>query len=426
MAIRRLVLIGGLIAFVVTGWSKWGMGIPYVTASGVSFGALQIGLVHTGANDSDPLTTGAELAIAEINGKGGILGKYVAARSEQQMSPSGHSTAEIVGDAVRIANELSAEKGIVAVIGHSSSTAAIPASAVYEGKDKLYLAPYATNMALSAHHYSRVFELLPNDRRSAELMARYADEIGLKKMVILSDRSEYGQQTAIMFARYAEEQGIRIVVRDSFDSSRRSIEQILLTLLDNTSFSMSEVDGMLVIGQPVDSGRLIAAARHLGIKMPILGTDTMSRPECIAAAGPAMKDVVALTVYYPGKISAAGDAFAQAYRKRYNTEPDAWAALGYDAVNLVAEMAERRGSVASNDLADSLRVMRFVSPYVGVTGSFSFNSQGEAVSKPVFIIRHDGQSFQLVRTYEADAAETQSNDHIADKAVEKNVADGMH
>lgn len=384
-------------------WQSWPDSKLAAMVTGEPANAVHVGVVYPLSDTDDLFVRGVQLAVDEINAGGGLMGRPLVTRVRAEQQPDGDFTdADAVSDALDTAGDLAADPRMLAVIGHGSSLTAVPVSALYERKNKLFLAPYATNVALTAHKFTHVFGLIPNDLRNAALLARQAADMGLKRMVILSDKTEYGRQTATMFAQYAEAQGLTMVHRDTIDTQAKSIEQTLLPLLDNDSFSFSSVDGVLVIAQPVDSGRLIRAIRHLGVQLPVLGTDALDTPECEAEAGPAMNNVYALTVFHPSALENVGSAFAEAFRARYTAEPTVWAALGYDSVKLLAEASRRAGSLDPAVLADTLRIMRYAAPYQGATGRFAFNRRGEAVAKPVYIVRHDGWRFHLVRTIDTE------------------------
>lgn len=405
----RFLVIAGLLAAAL--WWGWKTGRVEALTAFDPLNAVQLGVVYEKADIDDLMVKGVALAVNEINAAGGLSGRPVVLRPRAEPQAIGDIKPEnVVRGAIAAARRLAEHPNLIAVIGHGGSQTAIAASAVYERHGKLFLATSATNLALTSHRFERVFGLLPNDRLNAQVLARHTVDMGLKRLIILSDDSDYGRQTSTMFAQYVEADGATIVFRETLDIKGRSPEQTLLPLLDNDTFSMADIDGFLVIAQPHDAGRLIRSIRQLGIDLPILGADAMDTPECEATAGAAaMKDVYALTVYHPSALQEPGHRFREAFRTAYGVEPTPWAALGYDAVRLVAEGAQRAQSLEPARIADALRVMRYVSPYVGATGPFFFNRRGEAVGKFVSVVRHDGERFELVRTFQTGMAEIALN-----------------
>jgi branched-chain amino acid transport system substrate-binding protein len=75
-------------------------------------------------------------------------------------------------------------------------------------------------------------------------------------------------------------------------------------------------------------------------------------------------------------------AWAERYLSAFALEPDALAALGYDAASLLASAAESADSLAPEDIAHQLERMEFE----GVTGRWRFDTQHNPV-KPVVVVR---------------------------------------
>jgi branched-chain amino acid transport system substrate-binding protein len=172
-------------------------------------------------------------------------------------------------------------------------------------------------------------------------------------------------------------------------------------MLDNPTFSMKDIDAIVVIAEPRETGHFINLARRLGVTAPILGTDAMTDLLVRQLAGEAMRDVVGVTVVNPAIVTPDGAAFARTFSERHGRLPTLWGVLGHDAVVLTTEAAKRTGSVEASALSDLLRVMRFEKPIVGANGAYGFTRTGEVIGQPAFVIRHDGKDFQYVDRYDS-------------------------
>jgi branched-chain amino acid transport system substrate-binding protein len=256
-------------------------------------------------------------------------------------------------------------------------------------------------VSLVQHKLDTVFTMVPNDAAIAYVLAQYAAKQGYRQLVLLSDDTEYGQETGWFFAVYAEQLGLQIVYRNAFRPLRRSMESTLAFMLDNTTFSMDSVNAVVIISESHETGRFIAAARQVGIASPILGTGSISDPVVLKLAGDGMRDVVGVTVVDSAKQSPTLAAFAKTFGARYGRPPNPWGVLGHDAVQLTAEAARRTGRVDAGAMSDLLRLMRFEKPIVGANGAYGFSPHGEVIGQPVYVIRHNGKEFEYVDRYDS-------------------------
>jgi branched-chain amino acid transport system substrate-binding protein len=360
-----------------------------------------LGIVYPTDGAEIDLLHGAQIAVAELNAKGGLLGRKVEIVPVEETPLRGLDRARsVIDQALPIARRLVRDPALIGVIGHSTSSAAVTASPVYDQAKKLYFAPYATNVSLVEHKLTNVFSMVPNDASLAYVLSHYSNKQGYKRMAILTDDTEYGQETGWFFAIYAEQLGLEITYRNAFRPLRRSMEDILTFMLDNPTFSMKDIDAIVVIAEPRETGHFINLARRLGVTAPILGTDAMTDLLVRQLAGEAMRDVVGVTVVNPAIVTPDGAAFARTFSERHGRLPTLWGVLGHDAVVLTTEAAKRTGSVEAGALSDLLRVMRFEKPIVGANGAYGFTRTGEVIGQPAFVIRHDGKDFQYVDRYD--------------------------
>src|SRR3990172_8301588 len=92
------------------------------------------------ASFGEQMKRGAEMAVADINAKGGVLGRKLKLEiGDDACDPK---------QAVAVANQLAGKK-VVFVAGHFCSSSSIPASAVYAEAGILQIAPASTNPVLT-------------------------------------------------------------------------------------------------------------------------------------------------------------------------------------------------------------------------------------------------------------------------------------
>ena len=97
---------------------------------------------------------GAEVAVADLNAKGGVLGEQI-----ELITADDYCDGE---QAVAAANKLVADR-VVAVFGHQCSGAAIPASKIYADAGILMISTGATNPQLTEQGFTNVFRVVGRD-----------------------------------------------------------------------------------------------------------------------------------------------------------------------------------------------------------------------------------------------------------------------
>ncbi len=310
------------------------------------------------------------MAIAEVNAAGGVLGRHVVLRREDDQ--------ESVDEGELVAQRLANDPDVVAVIGHLQSYVSVPASAIYDLSGLLMLAPTATDPELTAHGYSRVFRATFTDAEVGRQMAEYAAHQGYERIGIFYIRSDYGRNLANAFEERANDLGLSIPVRQSYEPSDPEGSDSFRPVL--RGWSDAGLDAIFLAGEVPSAARAIVAAREEGISVPIIGGDAMSSGELISVARAAAEGTVVATAFHADEPRPEVRRFTSDFVKRYRVAPDAGSALGYDVVRLLADAIERAGTVLPDSVA---RVLHSLHDWRGVTGSFTFDSAGNLVGRPI-------------------------------------------
>jgi branched-chain amino acid transport system substrate-binding protein len=127
---------------------------------------------------------------------------------------------------------------------------------------------------------------------------------------------------------------------------------------------------------------IIKQARELGITAPVLGGDTWEAPEFIDVGTRFVEGAVYSTFFDSEYVaSEIADTFIKEYRTRYNKEPAAYVALGYDAYRLALDAIQRAGSVEPQAIRDAIAV---TAGFEGAAGAVTLDANGDA-TKPAFL-----------------------------------------
>ena len=128
---------------------------------------------------------GTELAVADLNAKGGVLGEQIRLISvDDACDPE---------QAVAAARKLISD-GVMFVVGHICSGGAIPTAPLYEAAGVIVISPSATNPKLTEEGRANVFRVVGRDDQQGIIAGNYlADRWGEKKIAILHDGQAYGR-----------------------------------------------------------------------------------------------------------------------------------------------------------------------------------------------------------------------------------------
>lgn len=306
---------------------------------------------------------GMQLALDEVNAAGGVDGRKLRiVQADDQ---------ESVDRGRLVAGEFAKDPQVVAVIGHLQSYVTVPAAAVYDLSGLVLVAATSTSPELTSKGYRRVFRTIFTDDQVGRQMAGYAIKQGYRRFAIYYSRDEYGRGLANAFEEEALAHGGDVQSRQSYDpnmaSNRLSVEQTV------DGWSGATLDAVFIAGQDRQAALLAQELRRKGIRAAILGSDALATPIYLQEGGAAAEGTVIATPYHPDAPNPQARHFTQAFQARFGARPDVGAALGYDAVRLLAHaMAQAH----SSDPAKVAAAMHAVRGFPSVSGPVSFDAAG--------------------------------------------------
>mgnify|MGYP001799477483 CR=1 FL=1 len=364
---------------------------------------LKIIATYSDTNEEDSFLKGIRLATKQVNENGGMLGKSLVLETVPVQNAIDESAqADDVDAALRLAKRISAEPDLFALVGHSSSSFALPASSVYQDKELLFLTTNVTDGPITNLQYDLVFMLTPNNREQAASMAKYALSEKLNKFIVLSDRSEFAQRLTSQFEEFLTVSGGTVEYQGLVQKTAPETSKQLLFLLDNKLFKTGEIDAIF-IGSSSQNAMFdfIKQARGLGLDIPIFGPEALFSEAAIKEVGAkAMKDVIAVSLYEEDDTVDEVSDFVAQFQDEYGHKPDQESAIAFDAINLLAFGVSSSKSFDSKDLASFLSTMRYRSKFNGATGNIAFDRFGRIVDTKIYVVRYDGEAFRTVATQE--------------------------
>jgi branched-chain amino acid transport system substrate-binding protein len=161
-----------------------------------------------------------------------------------------------------------------------------------------------------------------------------------------------------------------------------------------TSIRSTTPQAILVAGYYNEVGLIVSQARELGLNMPLLGGDGWDSPSLVEVAGEAVEGNFFSNHFSAEDQSPAVQDFLTKFRAKYQEEPDAMAALGYDAARLLFDAMNRAGTTESEALR---RAIGSTSGLASVTGNISLDAKRNA-NKPAVILQIRDGKFRYVES----------------------------
>lgn len=253
------------------------------------------------------------------------------------------------------------------VIGEVTSSNTLAMGPIAQEAKIPLLSPAATNakVTMVGNFISRACF---TDDFQGVVMARFAvNDLKKKNAIILIDNSsDYSKGLAKSFSdefvklggKFASKEELTYVQKDmDFQSLLRKIKR-------------ANPDVIFLPGYYAEVGLIIKQARSLGITAPFLGGDGWDSPDLFKIGGNAMKGNYISSHFAPDDKDPKVQSFVKDYEKAYKVKPGAMAALGYDAIGIVADAISRSKSSKPADINAAILATK---NYNGVTGSITID-----------------------------------------------------
>jgi branched-chain amino acid transport system substrate-binding protein len=314
------------------------------------------------------LRNGVELAVAEWNERGGVLGKKIELLSgDDQADPK---------QAVSIANKFVNQK-VTAVVGHWNSNCSINASSYYDAAHIVAISPASTNPRLTRQGFKTIFRVCGTDDQQGAVAADFAvQNLKLKRIAVLHDKTTYGQGLADYFKK-AVEGKVQVVYYDGIQTKDPDYKAVL------TAINEKRPDAYFFGGVYPEAGRLVRQAKEVGMNIPMITGDGVYDPTFISIAGKSAEGTYVTFGKDPSGLPTT-KAFTEKYKAKYG-EPGPYSVYAYDAANIVLS------SIKASGTTDGLKIAEYVAKgaFPGAFGEITFDKNGDVTKAPyvVWVVR---------------------------------------
>ena len=317
---------------------------------------------------------GAKMALEEINKAGGVLGRQMELRIEDNQSTNPGSVLAV--------SKLTSGGDLAALIGSVRSTQ-IQAVAPTVMKTGLPMVIGGTDYGLTHSNNPWIFRARPNDGYSAKVIADYGvNTLKLKKWAIVHSTDAFGNGGKNNLTESLKALGITPVTVQGFTSNSQDFTPIVLAIKQSGADVVSSY-----IANSTDVGIFAKQLRQLGVKVEWVGSPSLSTDTAMKLAAEALHGTYSIADFAVGS-SPEAEAYAKKYKDKYKIEPDLYSSWSYDAVNLLALAIKNANSTKPADIQKALHGIK---GYKGVEGIYNFDKNGDGLHGYNIIKNEDGK-----------------------------------
>ncbi|PSJ53728.1 ABC transporter substrate-binding protein [Kumtagia ephedrae] len=329
------------------------------------------------ANIGDQFKQGAQAAAAAINEKGGVGGRKINIVIEDDVCDP--------KQAVSVANRIVAE-GIKFVDGHACSGSSIPASAVYAESGVLMMSPASSNPELTdaaaEKGWPTIMRLYTRDDAQGAFIGPWiAERFKGKNVVVLHDKSAYGQGVADAVRETMNTAGLKEILYEGLNAGEKDYSALV------TKLKELKADVVYFGGYHPEAGLMLRQSAEQGFKFQLIMPDSIASPEFWQIAGPAGEGTMFVFPSDPQAKPEAKEAVEKI--KAGGFVPEGFTLFSYAVVQAIAQGVERAGSDDPMKVAEALKNGE---PISTVVGEVTFDEKGDLKNASYDINQwHDGK-----------------------------------
>jgi branched-chain amino acid transport system substrate-binding protein len=329
------------------------------------------------ASFGEQLRKGAEMAIAEINAAGGVMGKKLELSiGDDACDPK---------QAAAVANKMVSDK-VVFVAGHFCSGSSIPASKIYKEGKILQITPASTNPKLTDEALTEgnktLFRTCGRDDVQGVMVGGFITKNHkAKKVAILHDKSPYGKGVADETKKAMNAGGVKEAMYEAYNDTDRDFTALV------NKMKQAKIDIIVLGGYHTHAALIIKQSREQGLPAQMIGFDSLETAEFAQLGGAATNGV--LMSFPPKPESDPANAALVKKFKDQGYNPEGYTLFNYAAIKVWAEAVAKANSTDGDKVAAALRGGKFSS----AVGPLEFDAKGD-IKNPVYnlYIWKDGKS----------------------------------
>jgi branched-chain amino acid transport system substrate-binding protein len=323
---------------------------------------------------------GMTMAVDEWNAKGGIFGgrKAKLIFEDDKGDPS---------EGAIVWNKLIQQDNVVAIVGTVMSKVSLVGAPICQAAGIPMISPTSTNekVTLVGDYIFRACFIDPFQGTVGANFA-YNDLKARSAAAIFDLGNDYTKGLAENFKKQFEKLGGKIVAFEGHPTGTTDFKAQLTKIMEG------KPDVIYIPDYYNDVGLIAKQARELGFKGPLVGGDGWDSPELVKIGGTAVENGFFTNHYSSEDKRPIVQDFVKKYKAKFGAEPDALAALGYDAMYIMLDAIKRAGSTKGAAIRDALKA----TDINVVSGRIKFDANRNPIKSAVIIEIKNGK--QVYRT----------------------------
>jgi branched-chain amino acid transport system substrate-binding protein len=318
---------------------------------------------------------GFDLALEEVNAKGGVRGRplqYVF--EDSQADPR---------QTVAIAQKFVSDPKIVVEVGDFSSTASMAASPIYQ-RAGLVQFGFTNSHPNFTKGGDFIWSNSVSQADEQPRLAKYAADLGFKRLAVLYLNTDWGRQSQKIFTEAAKADGLDVVASEGYQPDEKDFRSTLVRVRD------AKPDAIVLISYYADGALITRQIRTVGLRTPIVASGSIYSPKFIELAGDAANGVYTESNFFPGDNRPEVQAFVTKFRAKYKEEPDDFNAVAYDTIILLADVMNQYG-FDRTAIRDGLAHIKDVPSVIYGKATFDPETRRVAGARAVYLVVKDGQ-----------------------------------
>lgn len=275
------------------------------------------------------------------------------------------------------------DKSIIAVVGHLNSGVAIPSSEVYIQDNLVMVSPANTNVNITDRGLANVNRLCGRDDKQGAAGAAFAaNELKVKAVYVLHDKTAYGEGVATAFRDAAAAAGLEVL---GFDGTEEKNDfSALITPI------IGQNPELIYFGGIYDQAALFfKQARENGYTGQYLGPDGMDSSDLVRIGGDAVKGMHYTSTAGPASVFPDAAKFVTDYTARFNINPEPYAVESYAATQIILAaidgLTTSGGEIPSREAV--AKAVRATANFSTIAGTFTFDANGDPTEATYYVLQ---------------------------------------
>ena len=323
------------------------------------------------------LRNGAEMAVADINARGGVLGQQLVLEVGDDACDPRQATS--------VANQLAARR-VQFVAGHFCSSSSIPASKVYAEEGVLMMTPASTNPRFTDEGGWNTFRTCGRDDQQGIVAGSFlARSYAGQRVAILHDNTTYGKGIADETKKAMNAGGLQEAMYQAYVPGERDYSALV------SRMKQANINAVYFGGYHTEAGLIIRQMREQGLNAVAIGADSLVTAEFWQISGPAGEGTLMTFPSDPRARPTAAQVVARFKAK--NIDPEGYTLYTYAAIEIWAQAAVKAGTTNPQRVA---AMLKSGGPWQSVLGPISFDGKGDVTAADyVFYVWRNGNYQQM-------------------------------